>query len=106
MIKESLYYGKILLFGEYGIIQDSMGLSIPFNDYNGKFLYSEKPSKENTKSNNQLNLFLQHLLNLQSDNSLPCHLNLERFKDPKLQAPPSSNGTSPHGLVHMIGLST
>ncbi len=81
MIKESLYYGKILLFGEYGIIQDSMGLSIPFNDYNGKFLYSEKPSQENTKSNKQLNLFLQHLLNLRTENSLPCHLNLERFKD-------------------------
>lgn len=81
MIKESLYYGKILLFGEYGIIQDSMGLSIPFNDYNGKFLYSEKPSKENTESNKQLNLFLNHLLSLQSKNTLPCHLNLESFKE-------------------------
>ena len=40
MLKESLYYGKILLFGEYGIIKDSMGLSIPYSDYNGKFLLS------------------------------------------------------------------
>ena len=31
MIKESLFYSKILLFGEYGIIQDAMGLSIPYN---------------------------------------------------------------------------
>ena len=43
MIKESLYYGKILSFGEYGIIQDSMGLSIPYTDYNGQFLYSKSP---------------------------------------------------------------
>ena len=57
MIKESLYYGKILLFGEYGIIQDSMGLSIPYNDYNGKFLYTEEASPETTKSNKQLGLF-------------------------------------------------
>ena len=41
MLKQSLYYSKILLFGEYGIIHDSMGLSIPYNDYNGKFLFSD-----------------------------------------------------------------
>jgi mevalonate kinase len=29
------FYAKILLFGEYGIIDDSMGLSIPFNFYKG-----------------------------------------------------------------------
>ena len=34
-IKNSLYYGKVLLFGEYGIIQDSMGLSIPYQNYRG-----------------------------------------------------------------------
>ena len=32
--------------------------------------------------------------------------NLDRFNDPKLHAPPSSNGTSPQGLVQIIGLST
>ena len=42
MLKDSLYYGKILLFGEYGIIEDSMGLSIPYSDYNGKFLISKE----------------------------------------------------------------
>ena len=31
MIKDSLYYAKILLFGEYGIIENSMGLSIPYH---------------------------------------------------------------------------
>ena len=80
MIKESLYYGKILLFGEYGIIQDSMGLSIPYNDYNGKFLHTEEPSPATIKSNKQLGLFLEHLLQLQSENSLPCNLNLLKFK--------------------------
>ena len=35
MLKESLYYSKILLFGEYGIIKDSKGLSIPYNSYKG-----------------------------------------------------------------------
>lgn len=30
-----LFYSKILLFGEYGIIKDSKGLSIPYNFYKG-----------------------------------------------------------------------
>jgi hypothetical protein len=29
-MKGPLFYSKILLFGEYGIIRDSKGLSIPF----------------------------------------------------------------------------
>ena len=60
MIKESLYYGKILLFGEYGIIQDSMGLSIPYTDYNGKFLF-ENNAEESKKSNQLLNNFYKYL---------------------------------------------
>jgi len=34
-MKGPLFYSKILLFGEYGIIKDSKGLSIPYNFYNG-----------------------------------------------------------------------
>ena len=32
--------------------------------------------------------------------------NRDKFNEPKLQAPPSSNGTSAHGLVHIIGFPT
>jgi len=34
-MKGPLFYAKILLFGEYGIIRDSKGLSIPYNHFNG-----------------------------------------------------------------------
>jgi len=34
-MKGPLFYSKILLFGEYGIIEDSKGLSIPYNFFNG-----------------------------------------------------------------------
>src|SRR6056300_605443 len=34
-MKAPLFYSKILLFGEYGIIEDSKGLSIPFNFFKG-----------------------------------------------------------------------
>ena len=79
MLKESLYYGKILLFGEYGIIQDSMGLSIPYSDYNGKFLFNKKDEKS-VKSNQQLFQFFKHLQNLEDKKSLPCKLDLQAFE--------------------------
>ena len=79
MLKDSLYYGKILLFGEYGIIQDSMGLSIPYTDFNGKLLFQQEPNESTTSSNNQLKSFYKHLKKLDVDNSLPCHLDLENF---------------------------
>ena len=80
MLKDSLYYGKILLFGEYGIIEDSMGLSIPYSDYNGKFLISEDRNPKSRKSNRQLYSFYQNLVELEASNSLPCSLDLEAFE--------------------------
>ena len=66
MLKDSKYYSKILLFGEYGIIKDSMGLSIPYNDYNGTFIFSDKKTEFSAKSNSSLNKFYQHLLSLEN----------------------------------------
>ena len=80
MLKDSLYYGKILLFGEYGIIEDSMGLSIPYSDYNGKFLISKESNPESRKSNRQLYSFYQNLVELKASNSLPCSLDLIAFE--------------------------
>jgi mevalonate kinase len=81
MLKDSLYYGKILLFGEYGIIEDSMGLSIPYSDYNGKFLISKGSNPKSRKSNRQLYSFYQNLVELQSSSSLPCSLDLKAFEN-------------------------
>ena len=80
MLKESLYYSKILLFGEYGIIHDSMGLSIPYNDYNGKLLFTKKPNEDALDSNKKLEKFLIHLEGLKASNNLPCSLNLDQFR--------------------------
>jgi len=80
MLKDSLYYSKILLFGEYGIIEDSMGLSIPYSDYNGKFLISKQINPKSRKSNRQLYSFYQNLVELEASNSLPCSLDLKAFE--------------------------
>lgn len=64
-MKGPLFYSKILLFGEYGIIQDSKGLSIPYNFYNGALKTDENPSEEAISSNGHLKRFVSHLKNLE-----------------------------------------
>jgi mevalonate kinase len=66
-MKGPLFYSKILLFGEYGIIQDSKGLSIPYNFYNGALKKELNPSEEAIKSNENLARFVSYLETLQSE---------------------------------------
>ncbi|NRT16025.1 mevalonate kinase [Flavobacterium sp. 28A] len=66
-MKGPLFYSKILLFGEYGIIRDSKGLSIPYNFYNGALKTDENPSAEAIASNASLNRFANYLETLQTE---------------------------------------
>ena len=66
-MKGPLFYSKILLFGEYGIIEDSKGLSIPYNFYNGALKTDENPSEEAIKSNESLERFANYLEQLQAE---------------------------------------
>lgn len=66
-MKGPLFYSKILLFGEYGIIRDSKGLSIPYNFYNGALKVDENPSEQALKSNQSLKRFAQYLKGLDKD---------------------------------------
>ena len=66
-MKGPLFYSKILLFGEYGIIKDSKGLSIPYNFYNGALKKSKNPNKEARKSNNRLKHFVTYLQEIDAD---------------------------------------
>jgi len=60
-MKGPLFYSKILLFGEYGIIKDSKGLSIPYSFYNGALKMDENPSEEAKASNQNLRAFVKYL---------------------------------------------
>lgn len=60
-MKGPLFYSKILLFGEYGIIKDSKGLSIPYNFYNGALKMDDNPSETAVKSNDSLKRFVTYL---------------------------------------------
>ncbi|WP_299117681.1 mevalonate kinase [uncultured Winogradskyella sp.] len=65
-MKGPLFYSKILLFGEYGIIKDSKGLSIPYNFYKGALKLDENPSEEAKQSNDNLKRFVEYLKGLDS----------------------------------------
>lgn len=79
-MKGPLFYSKILLFGEYGIIKDSKGLSIPYNFYNGALKVDENPSAEAIKSNESLRKFVLYLEQLQNDQPELVTFNLEALK--------------------------
>ena len=79
-MKGPLFYSKILLFGEYGIIKDSKGLSIPYNFYNGALKVDENPSEEAKRSNTSLRKFVSYLEQLQKDQSELVTFNLDVLK--------------------------
>ena len=79
-MKGPLFYSKILLFGEYGIIQDSKGLSIPYNFYNGALKTEDNQTVEAVKSNGNLKKFVAYLSNLQIENPELVTFNIDNLK--------------------------
>jgi mevalonate kinase len=81
-MKGPLFYSKILLFGEYGIIKDSKGLSIPYNFYNGALKITNVNTPFAKDSNSKLLDFYDYLKNL---NNPLVNFNLDKFyRDLKL----------------------
>ena len=76
-MKGPLFYSKILLFGEYGIIKDSKGLSIPYNFYNGALKKDDNTSDVAVKSNESLKRFVAYLRNI---NEKLVTFNLEKLQ--------------------------
>lgn len=79
-MKGPLFYSKILLFGEYGIIKDSKGLSIPYNFYNGALKVDNNLTQESKKSNESLKRFVSYLEELQSNQPELVMFNIETLK--------------------------
>lgn len=66
-MKGPLFYSKILLFGEYGIIKDSKGLSIPYNFFKGALKTDGSTSETAKKSNRGLREFTGYLEMIQKN---------------------------------------
>ena len=67
-MKGPLFYSKILLFGEYGIIKDSKGLSIPYNFFKGALKTEDSNSAKAKQSNGALREFVGYLEMVRKNN--------------------------------------
>ena len=81
-----LFYSKILLFGEYGIIKNSKGLAIPYNFYKGTLktlaeveAESEQKREDARKSNEALKAFASHLETLTNEANPIVRFNIEKL---------------------------
>jgi mevalonate kinase len=74
-----LFYSKILLFGEYGIIKDSKGLSIPYNFYNGALKIDAHKTISTRKSNDALKRFAAYLAELEKTEPSLVSFDLEKL---------------------------
>lgn len=86
MTASDVFYGKIILFGEYGIIFDSMALTIPFSHFHGELSFDNKNNRYKytdidfaLSSNNQLREYATNLNELTNNGSLDLDLNMQAF---------------------------
>ncbi len=79
-MKGPLFYSKILLFGEYGIIKDSKGLSIPYNFFKGALKTDENPSEVAKKSNINLREFVTYLERIHNEEPQLVAFDFKRLK--------------------------
>ena len=75
-----LFYSKILLFGEYGIIKDSKGLSIPYNFFKGALKIDEHHTVATHKSNENLKRFVTYLEKLEKKQPNLVSFDLEKLR--------------------------
>jgi mevalonate kinase len=80
-MKPSVFYAKIMLFGEYGVIWNSMALTIPYAHFSGAlaFINDEQYTRYEfaVESNRHLRDYLGYLKELRNDPAFGFEFNLE-----------------------------
>jgi mevalonate kinase len=81
--KQEVFYAKIMLFGEYSVICNSMGLTIPYAHFKGELGFLNKYRYTDfdfaIDSNRMLREYHAHLKQLQDKGELKCDLDLVHF---------------------------
>lgn len=76
-MKHPLFYAKIMLFGEYGIIENSQGLTLPFNAYKGTLQFSLNSNEScNLDSNASLQKYAEYLKTLELPEKFQINISL------------------------------
>jgi mevalonate kinase len=82
--KTDIFYGKVLLFGEYSILFDSQGLTIPYSHFTGQlsFINDDKYTDYDfaVQSNRQMIEFHDFMTMLEKNGKLPCKIDLDRLR--------------------------
>ena len=82
--KGEVFYGKILLFGEYGVIFNSMALTIPYTHFKGELSFVSEYKYTDTQwakeSNKSLKEYANHLATLIDKQNIICSLNIDQLQ--------------------------
>ena len=82
--KSDIFYGKVLLFGEYSILFNSKGLTIPYAHFTGQlsFINDDKYTDYEfaVQSNRQMQEFHEFMAFLDKKHELPCRIDLEKLQ--------------------------
>ncbi len=82
--RPEVFYAKIMLFGEYSVICNSMGLIMPYAHFKGElgFLNQYRYTDHDfaIESNKMLRGYHTYLLKLKENTELKCELDLEQFE--------------------------
>lgn len=81
---EGIFYAKILLFGEYSIMCDSMALTVPYTHFRGELSFINEDKYTDLKfaeaSNQSLLQFYNYLNRLKQNNELLFDADLEKLQ--------------------------
>lgn len=84
-MKNDIFYAKIMLFGEYSVIFDSMGLTVPYAHFSGElsFINYEQYTEYETavESNRHLLNYLPYLRKIREENTSTISLDLDKFEN-------------------------
>lgn len=82
MKNEQSFNSKILLFGEYSIIQDSLGLTLPYDEFKGKLAFENNEMNAHfvLESNEHLAEFAAYLQQLITKKQLHIQFDIDTFQ--------------------------
>ena len=73
------FYSKVLLFGEYSVIKNSLALSIPYKLFEGQLTFKRDRS-DHANVDQELKAFAQYLSNLKKQGSLDFDFDVTSFE--------------------------
>ncbi len=83
--KPEIFYAKIMLFGEYSVICDSMGLTIPYAHFTGElsFINDEQYTEYEfaLESNHHLRAYFSYIRELHDAGKMLCNFNISQFEE-------------------------